>query len=521
MTTLAKLSVIIGANTSPLQADMSRASGIVRGFASSMAPVMAGLFGGVTIGGAVGWGVKLAAEMEQARVAFEVLTGSAQKSIDLLSQLRELAASTPLTLHGLQANARVLLNYGVAGDKIVDTLRMLGDITGGNAERMERLTLAYGQVASAQRLTGGEARQLIEIFNPLQEISKATGRSMVDLKADMENGLISFDMVEAAFQMATGAGGRFHGMMDRMATTLSGRWDKLKDSASQLATKIGEALAPALGRLIELGMEAIEWFRQFDAATIQNTLKLGLWGAGTIAIISIVPRLVASIMSIVSALRAMATAQAIAQAFSGPKGWATLAISAAAAGVAAMGISSMFAETNKQLADSSTKASAAAKSVDTLGKSMAKAAEATKDIGKAAEENPLLKLASQITEENRSPFEKYSAQMQNLNLLIQQGMITWDTYSRAVAKAKEELDGATESKRRLDAAQRVNIGAATRFTSAGFTAIQDALAARNSERDNAAKEMVEQQKTTNEILQEMAASLQLNGDDFIVKEVSF
>ena len=76
--------------------------------------------------------------------------------------------------------------------------------------KLSSLTLAFSQVQSTGRLMGQDLLQMIgQGFNPLQIISEKTGRSMADLKKDMENGAISADMVTEAFKIATSEGGRF------------------------------------------------------------------------------------------------------------------------------------------------------------------------------------------------------------------------------------------------------------------------------------------------------------------------
>src|SRR5690606_21925173 len=133
---------------------------------------------------------------------------------------RDFAATTPFSFPDLQSAARTMLAFGVASDQVLPSLRMLGDVAGGDAEKLRLLSLAFGQIASAGRLTGQDLLQLINAgFNPLQEISEATGMSMSDLRDEMAKGNITFEMVVAAFQRATGEGGRFHGMMERMSQT--------------------------------------------------------------------------------------------------------------------------------------------------------------------------------------------------------------------------------------------------------------------------------------------------------------
>jgi hypothetical protein len=83
-------------------------------------------------------------------------------------------------------------------------------------------------------------RQLVEQgFNPLAVIAEKTGRSMGELRKDMEKGLITYDMVEGALKDLTSAGGRFYGAIERGASTTEGKIAKLNDSILGLKVAFG------------------------------------------------------------------------------------------------------------------------------------------------------------------------------------------------------------------------------------------------------------------------------------------
>ena len=86
--------------------------------------------------------------------------------------------------------------YKLSAENVTKDLQILGDISGGNSERMKYLTLAFSQAGSAGKLMGQDLLQMVNAgFNPLQVISEKTGRSMGDLRKDMEKGKISFSML--------------------------------------------------------------------------------------------------------------------------------------------------------------------------------------------------------------------------------------------------------------------------------------------------------------------------------------
>lgn len=55
----------------------------------------------------------------------------------------------------------------------------------------------------------------------------------------------------------------------------------------------------------------------------------------------------------------------------------------------------------------------------------------------------VMRRAQQVIDETRTPLENYQKQLDNLNDLLQRGAIDWETYQRAIALAREELERIT------------------------------------------------------------------------------
>lgn len=203
------------------------------------------------VGIATGFTVKLGAELEQTKIAFEVMTGSAEEAGKMVASFQQMAAKTPFETGDLLQNAKTLMLYGVEAKKVQPILRMLGDVSGGNAEKLGLLTYAFAQIQAQGRLVGQDLRQLVNAgFNPLQVISEKTGQSMLELKEAMEDGEISANQVTQAFIDATSEGGRFFRMMDKQSQTTAGKFSTFKDNLIIALTNLGSALLPAANKLM-------------------------------------------------------------------------------------------------------------------------------------------------------------------------------------------------------------------------------------------------------------------------------
>jgi len=194
---------------------------------------------------------QLTMDAEKTAISFEVLTGSAEKAKTLLDDMRKLDKKTVFGLQELSQAQKLMMNFGVGTEEAFGILTNLTEVAQGDAEQLMLLARGMAQVKAAGRLMGQEANQLINSgFSPLFEISKSTGRSMVDLKKDMENGLISYDMVRQALEGLTTGGGRLAGMNERIAQTTGGMLGKLRTSVEQLAIQIGTAFLPMANQMV-------------------------------------------------------------------------------------------------------------------------------------------------------------------------------------------------------------------------------------------------------------------------------
>lgn len=309
--------------------------------------------------------IKLSSDAQQTATSLKVLLGSASKAADMIRDLRTLAASSPpLQFQGLSENAKLMLNFGITAKNILPNLRILGDITGGNAEKMYLMSLAFSQSSAAGRLMGQDLLQMINSgFNPLLEISERTGVSMVDLKKRMEDGNISFAAVRAAFQSATAEGGRFAGMMTEQSKTFAGAMGKLKDAWQLFLVKIGNEAIPHLSNLAANLTNLINATGGLSGENVILAAKVGAFLLVFQKVITVIPKIIAG-------FQAIAKAQAVALALSGPSGWATLAIGIAAASAAVYTLDRAFAAQDDNLKKSTTEVVSRRRAQDELNKAM-------------------------------------------------------------------------------------------------------------------------------------------------------
>ncbi len=269
----------LGAYGNQLKANKTSASGL-SGALGTLGGSL-GSLGGLAAGAAAGfaamklkdygqYALSTSAAFEQLAISFRVMTGSAQTGQALTDAIIELGAKTPMTAQQLSRAAQLLLSFGESAENIIPDLKLLGDITGGEANRFSQLALVFAQVGANGKLMGQDLLQMVNAgFNPLQIISQKTGKSMGELRKEMEEGRISFQMVAQAMKDATAEGGRYFGLMEQQSQSLNGRLSTLGDTWEQVAKNIGDVFAPAakaaVNLLIRLGEQVLNLQQKMQA----------------------------------------------------------------------------------------------------------------------------------------------------------------------------------------------------------------------------------------------------------------
>jgi len=234
---------------------------------------------GTALSGLATMGVQYNAGIEQYETSFEVMTGSAEKAAEVIDSLKKVGAETPFELDNLADVTQLLMNYGFEANSAMDKMMMLGDISQGSADKMQRIATAYGQMSSAGKVSLEDVKQMIEAgFNPLQEISESTGESMASLYERISDGALAVDEITSSMQRATSEGGKYYRSMEKQSQTITGMISTLKDNAQQLLGEIVEPLTESVGqKLLPTAIDAVE---QLTTAFRENGTE-GLIEAGS------------------------------------------------------------------------------------------------------------------------------------------------------------------------------------------------------------------------------------------------
>lgn len=252
--------------------------------------------------------------MESYLTNFKVMLGDEQLAAEKLEEIRRMAASTPFSLSDLTEGTQTLLQFGVAADDTTGVLKRLGDISLGNADKLQTLVRAYGKMSSAQKVTLENVNMMIDAgFNPLNQICDATGESMSALYKRISDGKVSFNELEAAVAAATSEGGQFYNGMLEASQTFNGRLSTLKDNVAALTGELTSGLFSALGDIIVKANELVVSITEGDSKMAALKETIGVLTAAVVAVTAAVLSYKATVAA-TTAITALQTAATTAMA---------------------------------------------------------------------------------------------------------------------------------------------------------------------------------------------------------------
>lgn len=272
--------------------------------------------------------IQVRSEVEKLQVSFKTLAG-AEAGGKLFEEIRQFAAATPLLVKDLASAAQTMLGFGISAEKVMPNLRAIGDISMGDAQKLQSLSLAFSQMTATGKLMGQDLLQMINAgFNPLEEISRKTGQSIGVLKEKMSEGAISAEMVRDAFMSATSEGGKFNGMLEAQSKTIAGQMSNLEGAMDDAMNAIGENFQPIIVEAIGGLTELVKNFDTVGKVILTCVEAVGAYKAAELVSIAITKRHTIAIIAQTVAQTALNAVMAL-----NPYVAATMAVVALAAAI--------------------------------------------------------------------------------------------------------------------------------------------------------------------------------------------
>ena len=330
-----------------------------------------------TVGPGLSIGVKLAAEAEQAQIAFEVMLGSADAATQMLGDIRGFAIKTPFSEGELISSSRALIAFGESAGNVVPALQRIGDVSSGIGAPIGEIAEIYGKARVQGRLFAQDINQLTGRGIPvIQELAKQFGVTDSAVKKLVADGKVEFKHLEQAFISLTSQGGVFYGLTERQSRSLGGLWSTFKDSVGASLRKVGQEFvktgvlqnAMAAGSRVIARLErpmvilgqvtawAVDWLVSLAdtfasvALVAEEVVTAFSDFSGVLKIgIPVIVLLSAAILTVVAAQKAWAVSQIAILALGGPAGWAKIAVGAAVAAAGIYAIAQLGKDASREM----------------------------------------------------------------------------------------------------------------------------------------------------------------------------
>lgn len=210
-------------------------------------------------------GVSYNAQLEQYQTALTNMLGSASAAENALEQIKQDAARTPFDTAGLVKANELLISTGVDADSSRKVILALGDAvsaTGGGNEELSRMAQNLQQIKNAGKATAADIKQFayagIDVYGILADY---TGKST----AEVQKMTVTYDLLTAALEKASGEGGRYYNSMSTQSETLNGQMSTLTDNATQLAglmtADLTDGIKMVVGNLNDMTVAAAEAYK--------------------------------------------------------------------------------------------------------------------------------------------------------------------------------------------------------------------------------------------------------------------
>lgn len=241
---------------------VDKASGKVSGLLTKLKSLagQSAIIGGL-VGGGISGGVMGVVDMVVQSIGYisEKTVGAAQSSQSTRFTLDELMGKenagtlvknidtyAPEKRDQLLSGAQKLSGSGIAGEKLMDTLKYLNNISALTGSKVEDLAMIQSQIKSTGYVQGDEINRFKERginLNPYLAQTLKIGEG--DIAKAQAKGMITYDIFDQAMQKYAGKGSKYENVYERkMMSTTEGREELVSGKVDAKLRGIGEKMLP-------------------------------------------------------------------------------------------------------------------------------------------------------------------------------------------------------------------------------------------------------------------------------------
>lgn len=123
------------------------------GVSLSFGKLAAALGGATALKSFVSQMVQVRAQFQDMETQIETLVGKATTA-KIMPEIKEMAKISPLTMTDIVGAEKMMLSFNIEAEQSIKYLKALSDVSMGNSQKFNSLTLAFSQMSSAGKLMG-------------------------------------------------------------------------------------------------------------------------------------------------------------------------------------------------------------------------------------------------------------------------------------------------------------------------------------------------------------------------------
>jgi tape measure domain-containing protein len=211
-------------------------------------------------------GITKAMNLETAQVQLEVMLGSATKAAALMSSLNAMTGRVGnINQHDA---ATKLIGFGVGEGEVLGVIGQIANISGGDAEKFNRIALQFGQIQAKGKLLAEDLNIIAESGVNLREVlAKQLGVSVAEVSELMGKGKVSADDFKKALKELSET--KFAGMLERGSNTMAGLIGRIEQAGIEAGRQFAEGFSK--GAKLDTGDLSVA------ARGMEGINKAGLW----------------------------------------------------------------------------------------------------------------------------------------------------------------------------------------------------------------------------------------------------
>lgn len=182
-------------------------------------------------------------ELQSIKTNLGIVYSSQAEANQTFNEIAEYSVKSPFGVQTVSEYAVLLKQSGIYASDLMDTLKQIGDIAGGNQQKFANIANAFSQIEANGKATTRQLRQFATAGIPIyKELSKELNVGVEQIRKMTEEGKISSAVIEKIFSNMTGEGGTFENAVNIGAKTWKARQQNLADAKQLSQAAFGETL---------------------------------------------------------------------------------------------------------------------------------------------------------------------------------------------------------------------------------------------------------------------------------------